>query len=331
MKGFNRDSGIFALDVGGAFIKTAYLPAKGRAVRKTTAFELWKHPEKLKDELRKLKPRRGKYLCALTMTGELCDCFKNRREGVRRISESARQALGETFVYGLRSGLLGAREAAANYKEVASANWALPPILIGRTEKDFLLLDIGSTTTDLTPVRAGRVANKGFSDFERLKRGELVYTGYLRTPVQFLIQPAIIRGRELPLSSENFCVVGDAHLALGNIFPKQYNSPTPDGGPKTVAASLNRLSRCLMADDREVSKGDLLELARQITAAQLKKIGTAAEKFGLPVIAIGNGSFMLEGAFESRKLERHRSAPKYSGLDPSLALALLIRDGEFGI
>jgi len=232
-------------------------------------------------------------------------------------------------VFGLKSGLMGAKEAMEKYNEVASANWALPPILIGRTEKGFLLADIGSTTTDLTPVRNWKIANKGFSDFERMKNGELVYTGYLRTPVQFLVQSARIKGADVPLSSEYFCQTGDVHLILGDIHAKKYNAPTPDGGPKTAAGAFRRLSRCLLADDGEATNAELREVAGQIASAQRDKIVGAAARFGMPIIPTGTGAFILDEAFKSGRLARHKSTQKYAGIDPSLALAQLVKNGEF--
>jgi len=48
--------------------------------------------------------------------------------------------------------------------------------LIAGQVGDALLVDIGSTTTDLVAVHNGRVQATGRSDFERLISGELVYT-----------------------------------------------------------------------------------------------------------------------------------------------------------
>ncbi|MBI3795096.1 MAG: hypothetical protein HY280_10290, partial [Nitrospinae bacterium] len=149
---------IFALDVGGAFIKSAFLPEGGRPASKITPFEMWKNPEKLATVLKGLKPKHGATMCAITMTGELCDCFKNRREGVWHIVESAQKVFDDVLVFGINGGLLAPKEAIKNYRDVASANWAVVPQYIGRFENDFLLCDIGSTTTDLTPVRGGKIS-----------------------------------------------------------------------------------------------------------------------------------------------------------------------------
>ncbi|MBI3581037.1 MAG: hypothetical protein HY098_03015 [Nitrospinae bacterium] len=321
---------VFAIDVGGAFIKTAFLPASGKIRRKIIPFEMWKHPERLAGVLDALKPV-GAYLAAVTMTGELCDCFKNRREGVRHIVRSASKVFGDVAMFGVKGGMMGPEEAVEKYGDVASANWAIPPLLVAQTERNFLLVDVGSTTTDLTPVRNGKIANKGFTDFGRLKHGELVYSGYLRTPVQFLVRTAKLGKREAPFSSEYFCIAGDAHLILGDISRSKYLSPTPDGGPKTKAGALRRLSRAMLADEGELASSELRAVAKQVAEAQRDEIVRAAARFGLPLVTMGTGAFILDEAFKNGALEMVGSAKRYRWLDPSLALALLVSGrGETG-
>ena len=50
-----------------------------------------------------------------------------------------------------------------------------------------MLLDIGTTTTDIVPILNGRPDPRGHTDFDRLHVGELVYTGWRRTPVCALL------------------------------------------------------------------------------------------------------------------------------------------------
>src|SRR3954470_18939597 len=64
-----------ALDVGGANLKAAH--SSGAA--SSTPFPLWKRPEQLAAAIRKLvgaMPPAER--SAVTMTGELCDCFRTK-------------------------------------------------------------------------------------------------------------------------------------------------------------------------------------------------------------------------------------------------------------
>ncbi len=323
---------ILALDIGGSFIKSAYLRKNAKPVRSIVPFELWKQPQQLASTLRALRPK-GRYECAITMTGELCDCFASRRQGVRHIVESAQEVFGSISVFGVRGELLSLRQAVQRHCEVASANWAIAPLLLAGDMRDFLLVDIGSTTTDMTPVRKGNIANKGWTDFGRLKNGELLYTGYLRTPVQAVAQAVRVGGACVPLSAETFCQMGDLYLLLKKIGSKKYNATTPDGKGKTVAAALRRLARCVLAEPGELSALELLGIAQQVAKAQQDAIVAAAVKFGLPLVTTGTGAFILDEVLNQPegndgKLARHELADRHGyGVDPSLALALLMERG----
>src|SRR4051794_33257973 len=74
-----------ALDIGGANIKAA----DGRGFANSEPFALWQQPRKLVDALRAViagSPKSDHL--ALTMTGELADCFATKAEGVQAIVES---------------------------------------------------------------------------------------------------------------------------------------------------------------------------------------------------------------------------------------------------
>ena len=73
---------VLGLDIGGANLKAA--TADKRAV--SVPFPLWKQPDKLPAALAELVAKfPDAEELAVTMTGELCDCFASRREGVLAI------------------------------------------------------------------------------------------------------------------------------------------------------------------------------------------------------------------------------------------------------
>ena len=81
------------------------------------------------------------------------------------------------FTSRMRSGDTPSLAAAANWLALATA--AARFVADGRG----LLIDIGSTTTDLIPLDQGKVVVQGRTDTERLRTGELVYAGIRRTPI----------------------------------------------------------------------------------------------------------------------------------------------------
>ncbi|MEO8493517.1 MAG: H4MPT-linked C1 transfer pathway protein, partial [Planctomycetota bacterium] len=78
-----------ALDIGGANLKVA----DGLGHAESFPFALWREPEHLVQELRTLiaqSPRCDRL--AVTMTGELADCFENKTAGVTFILDAVQQA-----------------------------------------------------------------------------------------------------------------------------------------------------------------------------------------------------------------------------------------------
>ena len=61
-------------------------------------------------------------------------------------------------------------------------------MVVAAEHPDVILLDMGSTTTDIIPIESGRVRALGRTDPDRLATGELVYSGALRTPVEALVR-----------------------------------------------------------------------------------------------------------------------------------------------
>ncbi|MFQ5432994.1 MAG: hydantoinase/oxoprolinase family protein [Nitrospinota bacterium] len=321
--------GILALDIGGAFIKSTYLPVTGRQKYSIIPFHLYEQPKKLVSILKSIRRERGKQEVAVTMTGELCDCFKSRRDGVRHIAKTAESVFGRNVkIFSRKGRLVSVKQAVRKWEETASANWAITPLWLGGFADDFLVMDIGSTTTDITPVRKKVIANKGWNDFERSVNGELVYTGYLRTTTAAVAQSVTLRGRKVPLSSENFCNMGDVHLIRGAITKAKYNTKAPDGGGSTRTAAMKRLARQLMAERSEFSVRELEIVADRLADAQLSKIVKAARRFRLKVVPIGSGSFIVGEALRTGKLKPHPLARMdgVNRLGPTLSLAYLMRD-----
>src|SRR5439155_1586656 len=128
---------------------------------------------------------------AVTMTGELCDCFATRREGVRHILDAVAAVIPRDIVSVYRNDGLFAdwEDAYAEPLSAAASNWLALAAFAGRYAPtgSALLVDIGSTTSDLIPLRDGVPVPTGRTDTDRLASGELVYTGVRRTPACALL------------------------------------------------------------------------------------------------------------------------------------------------
>jgi probable H4MPT-linked C1 transfer pathway protein len=156
--------------------------------------------------------------------------------------------------------------------DVAASNWAATAALVASFEPEALLIDIGTTTTDIIPISAGQVRAKGRTDPGRLSSGELVYTGAIRTPAEALLQEVPLSGGSAAVSAEGFALIGDALLWLGRIHPDAYTAPTPDGRPATREFAGERLARVVCAD-REMLDGAAIDgIATALAEAQIGRI-----------------------------------------------------------
>ena len=82
----NMPARILGLDIGGANLKAACVPS-GEAA--SHPFALWKDPSGLPAALSELAARLPVAdALAVTMTGELCDCWASKRQGVHAILDA---------------------------------------------------------------------------------------------------------------------------------------------------------------------------------------------------------------------------------------------------
>ncbi len=232
---------------------------------------MWRQPKQLADALAEDLGRMNKIdALAVTMTGELADCFLDRAIGVDHIVSHTCQAAAQLGIdqvafYGVDGRFRDADQARRDVDLVAAANWhAWQVLLPGEIVSDATLIDIGSTTTDIIPIAAGRVATAATSDYDRLAEGSLVYVGCRRTPVCALVDRLRFRDRELSVMNEVFATIDDARIVLGTVPEDAEDNDTADGMPRTRDFAANRLSRMIGLDRRTVSAADARELARDV-------------------------------------------------------------------
>ena len=290
------------MDIGGANIKAAWLD--GSALRTVSrAFEVWRDPAALSAVLRDLAAHVAggpAHAVAITMTAELSDAFRTKREGVAFVLDAAQDALGARplRVLTIAGELLPVEAARARPWDVAAANWVATALAVADVHPDALLIDVGSTTADIVPIAAGRIAATGRNDLERLLAGELVYTGVLRTNLAAIAPRVPVRGVRCPVSSECFAISGDVHLVLGHLAPEAYDCPTPDGRPATPAFARERIARLVCADAEQLDAGEVDLIAAFLYGEQLRQLEHAARRvqrqlpLDAPVVAVGSGAFL---------------------------------------
>jgi (4-(4-[2-(gamma-L-glutamylamino)ethyl]phenoxymethyl)furan-2-yl)methanamine synthase len=309
---------VLGWDIGGANIKAAHVDSGGDRpwVRiASRAFEIWKETDSLPEVLRSVAaelPRAD--AVAITMTAELSDVFRTKRDGVTFVLDAVTAvSTAVPSVFTTAGTFMDIARARTHPLEVAASNWMATALLVARRTADAILVDVGSTTTDLIPIRAGQVAAQGRTDPERLLAGELLYTGATRTNVAAIVPRVPLWGGSCPVSSELFAISGDVHVVLGSLSPSEYTCATPDARPPTPDFAAERLARVVCADSEMLEPGDIERIAVAVAEAQVGQIATALSRvaggFSSPpeVLATGLGSFLAHraaslGGFRSRDL-----------------------------
>jgi probable H4MPT-linked C1 transfer pathway protein len=292
------------LDIGGANIKAAH--SDGRAW--SQSFALWKNPDALVHELAALLLEVGHYdRLVVTTTAELCDCFAIKREGVNRVLDAVVQVAQNKPVYvwqtdGRFACIEQARE---NTPLCAAANWhALATYMAQAYPQGLsLMLDTGSTTTDVIKLDQSRVAAVGLTDRQRLATGELVYLGARRTPLMALGPQVVFRGRPHRVMAEHFATMADVNLLLGNLHEDEQDHDTADGRGMNKRWASARLCRMIGADLEIMSFDDVMELAQGFADIARQRIVEGLEQVlagSTPdrIIISGSGDFMAQAAVD---------------------------------
>jgi (4-(4-[2-(gamma-L-glutamylamino)ethyl]phenoxymethyl)furan-2-yl)methanamine synthase len=328
------------LDIGGANLKAA--TATGWA--RSKSFALWKNPDGLVQALSSLVNDAPAFdALALTMTGELCDCFSTKPEGVEHILSAVETVAADRHlaVFLVDGQFVSVREARQTPHLAAASNWrALAEVACRSTHGEAaVLIDIGSTTTDIIPMVDGLVVARGRTDTERLLARELIYSGVGRTPVCALVDTLPIGNTQCPIAAEIFSTTADAYVLLGAIPAEPDATWTADGRPLTVACARQRLARQICGDACEFAVTDFDQMVIAIRDAQLQQLETGIKSVlaamgRAPGIALlsGTGEFLARTAIENSawSLELHSLGqiwgPEASQCGPAFAVALLAEE-----
>lgn len=304
------------MDIGGANVKVA----DAGTFALIRSFALWRHPERLIQKLREILATCPPFThLAVTMTGELADCFDSKQMGIECILNAvARSAEGKHQRVYLSDGRLVSPIVARQCPQLAAAsNWHALASYCGRFLESGvgLLIDVGSTTTDVIPFDDRSPRSAGVTDTQRLRRHELVYTGVERSPVCAIVNRLPYRGEVSRVAQELFATTHDVYLLLGQLPEELRCTSTADGRPATKACARARLGRIICADATEVNHRDAVRLAEAVAQQQRESIAEAisdccralSESPSIIVIS-GKGEFLARQAVQAAGL----SAPLIS-------------------
>lgn len=322
----NPDGPVIGIDIGGANTKIA---SHDGQITELHYIPMWKDtrlPEVLGEVIHRLKPAK----VGVVMTGELADCFTDKEQGVSFIMNAVDAVFPGSLYLNNRGVFI---DSSGDIRSLAAANWTASALLAGR-ERDCIFADVGSTTTDLIPVKHGRPL-AGTTDFQRLGRHELLYRGILRTNIAALLERIGLGSNNYRLSSELFAQTADANLLLGNISQEDYTCETADAGGKTPEDAARRLARVVCADTAELDLNDIMDIAWQVYYRQRDELAEALEILASQheintVVGAGLGEFIVRDAAKHAGLTCTLLSEEYgsdiSKVFPAYAVACLVND-----
>ena len=294
-------------DVGGVNLKCAVVRAGRVTHAHARPFEIQRMPGNLAAALQSAARAAG--LAdgtphAVTMTAELSQLFRTKREGVAFVLDAMAAAFphDDVAIYTVDGRFVSADDARRTPLLAAASNWHATASVVARTWPNATLVDIGSTTTDIIPIAHGTVAAAGLTDPERLAHAELLYLGAVRTPVEAIVHDVPLGSATAGVSAESFALSGDVHFWNGDLTADEYCAPTPDGRPVTREYTRERLARIVCADREMLDDHAIDRIAVHIADVQVARTAASLTRVRLhtpadtPVITAGLGAFLAERA-----------------------------------
>lgn len=324
---------VWGIDIGGANLKLCRLDGHSAAV----SFPMWTDHQRLGSAVRDLLDQCGncstdrslsgqcwtsESVMAVTMTGELADCFFSRREGVSCILDGLTGQIPshQCRVYTVEGDWLSVDQAKNDPWRVAASNWhALASWLLHDPQLPQFecqaIIDIGSTTVDIIPILENRIATTAKTDRQRMQLGQLVYTGMERTPIHAIVQRFDVEGEWCPVMAERFSTVHDAYLIVGASEEQPDNFDTADGRPRTRLAARARLARMVGEDSESLSETIIVKLAQQVLEAQVRQVAEALQR-NLPELSSRSASArrIIVSGHGRPLIERLRQRAEFSDL-----------------
>jgi probable H4MPT-linked C1 transfer pathway protein len=342
--------GVVGWDIGGVNTKVARLGLNHRHTVPSTPvaftdlvtaihpFEIQREPAALSPLLTSLAHAvgaRNADVHAVTMTAELSQMFQRKRNGVDFVLDAVARSFprSEVTVYATDGTFLPPAAARAMPMMVAAANWAATARAVAAIVGTAVIVDVGSTTTDVIPIVDRVLRPEGWTDPDRLRSGELLYLGAVRTPVEAITHVVPLADADAGVSAEAFALAGDVYLWRGALPASAYTTPTPDGRDVSRTAAGERLARVVCADRELLDDTAIDRIADAVAARQRDRTATAVARVARrhpcidTAVVMGVGDFIAAEAAALAGLRVRYLAADWGGpaarVGPAAAVALL--------
>jgi probable H4MPT-linked C1 transfer pathway protein len=298
---------VIGWDIGGVNTKAARVSGDVALAARNEPFEIQREPTTIAARLHEIASRLGGEPAdahAVTMTAELSQFFRTKRDGVTYVLDAVAGAFpgARSLAYSVNGRFLELAEALDAPLLVAASNWVATAELIATIVRNAILVDVGTTTTDIIPIAGGRVAALGRTDPERLLSGELLYLGAVRTAIEAIVHHVPLHDGRAGVSAESFALSGDVHVWRGDLTAQGYTAPTPDGRPANRDFAGERLARVVCADRELLDDSDIDRIAAHVADAMIARIAASITRVRVrhpqldTAVIAGHGAFLARSA-----------------------------------
>lgn len=302
---------ILGLDIGGANTKAALILCKNRVLKSVySSIEYFPFWEKTIDQIPEMLNRilnkiidvtsidlNAIDLISITITAELSDAFQTKREGISIILNALKEVMDLKKMRFISNNIkfIDYNQASAYPLSIAAANWVSTALFLGNYVPQCILIDAGSTTIDIIPVKNSIPIAKGKDDISRIKSHELVYTGGLRATIPSITHHVPYKNGMVRISFEKFALISDIHRILENITEKEYINDTADNRSKSIEDCYARVARIICMDKESINQEELDAIINYIYEKQLEIIKNELKLFL-------NDLILNEPSFENKPL-----------------------------
>ena len=328
------------IDIGGANLKVVGIDKSNKVIFVDYNYcKIWDGIENLEEKFIKINKiiNNRSVICGITMSGEMCDNFKNRLQGAKTLIKECNKLGFNNFFY------VSSREVFTkkpNFKQLISLNWHSIGKFLENKIESCIAVDFGSTTTDFICIKNNKMINKFTDDYSRINNSELLYTGFTRTPIFGVTNQIDLNKKKLNIIPEFFSNTSDIYRVLGKLDKKIDLEETADKSKKDIKQSMIRLSRSFGFDYKSENFKKLKIISQKISSIQLNKISQTTlqlqKKFLLrekPVVISGIGQEVIYNFLKKKKfktiyfkefLNKSRFNKEASFHAPAVSIALLL-------
>ena len=235
----------------------------------------------------------------VTITAESCDNFKNRKHGMTEIlSNCSNYIKGNILFFTNIDKYVDFETAIKSPERLFSTNWILTSKFLNKKKDIDLIIDIGSTTTDI--IFKNMNIQDNINDHMRLSNKTLLYLGVIRTPLSMMADNINYNGQDISLVNEVFATTGDIFNINNDIDFSALDYLGSDNLQFTKKNSFIRLARIIGLDYTDYQEEHLNEVAKNFKKLFISKIIDNIRSIfsnninDFTISSIGEGGFLIK-------------------------------------